>query len=386
MRRGILVAIAVLSSLVPLAQAGQNWNVNSWQPYGIPSEDSGTPSYLGVDIADITTDRVAPLKLKEEQGVEVTMVDQDAPAGKAGIKEHDVILSMNGTEVESKSQLQRMIRETPAGRTVTLVLSRDGQPLTIKVQLADRRSEFHIAKSKDEGDFHLEIPAIPNLGDLDIPNFNVVVVQSSVRSGLMVENLTPQLAEFFGARDGRGVLVRSVEKGSCADKAGLRAGDVIVRVGDQRVHDTSDFTHVFHSHSAGTVNVEVIRDRKAQTLTISLPGRRDSGMLQESFDLREMDARSRMALNETQSEIARLRPQMDLAEQEIRESSAEMRKSLCEQSRQMREQALRLRQQYGTQIQDQLRKSKEQLRKNEEEMRKQMEQLRRQMAAHWLDI
>lgn len=375
MRRQVLASIVTLPLLIALAQAGQvTWGVNSWQPYGIPSEDSGSASYLGVDIADVSADRVAALKLKEEKGVEVTMVDQDAPAGKAGIKEHDVIQSMNGTEVDSKSQLQRMIHETPPGRTVTLVLSRDGQPVTVKVQLADRRSEFHVAKDKDDGDFHFEMPPIPNI-DVDIPNFAVVVVQSSARSGLMVENLTPQLAEFFGAKDGKGVLVRSVEKGSRADKAGLRAGDVIVRVGDQAVHDTSDFTHVFHARSAGSVNVEVIRDRKAQSITIMLPGRRESGKtLQESFDLPEMDAQRRMELSEMQEQVARLGPQMELAEQEVRKSSEEMRKTMCEKSKEMKEQALKMRQQY-----------REELRKSEGQMRKQMEQLRREMP-HWLDI
>src|SRR5215469_17606357 len=106
------------------------------------SQDSGTSSYLGVDIAEITSDRMSALKLKEEKGVEVTMVDQDAPAGKAGIKEHDVIVSMNGTSVESGAQLRRMIHETPPGRVVTFGLSRDGQPLTVKVQLADKHKEF----------------------------------------------------------------------------------------------------------------------------------------------------------------------------------------------------------------------------------------------------
>src|SRR6266849_5309997 len=142
MRKHILTTIALMPLLLSLAHAGQRWMVDSSQPFGIPSEDSGTTSYLGVDIVDITSDRLGALKLKEEQGVEVTMVDQDAPAGKAGIKEHDVILTMNGTAIESKSQLQRMIHETPAGRAVTLGLSRDGQPMTIKVQLADRRNEF----------------------------------------------------------------------------------------------------------------------------------------------------------------------------------------------------------------------------------------------------
>src|SRR6202035_3546070 len=180
MHKQILTAIAVLPLLLNLSQAAQRWTIESSQPYGIPSEDSGGSAYLGVDIADITSDRLGALKLKEEKGVEVTMVDQDAPAGKAGVKEHDVILDLNGTAIESKTQLHRMIHETPRGRVVTLGLSRDGQPMTITVQLG----------------------------------------------------------EFFGAKNGSGVLVRSVEKGSRADKAGLRAGDVIVRVGDQPVHDT----------------------------------------------------------------------------------------------------------------------------------------------------
>src|SRR6267154_5896951 len=166
MRKHILTTIAMLPLLLNLAHAGQRWTADSSQPFGIPSEDSGTSSYLGVDIADISSDRLGALKLKEEQGVEVTMVDQDAPAGKAGIKEHDVILTMNGTVVESKSQLQRMIHETPAGRVVSLGLSRDGQPVTIKVQLADRRNEFSHMKMKEgdwEKNIHVEVPPIPNL-------------------------------------------------------------------------------------------------------------------------------------------------------------------------------------------------------------------------------
>jgi S1-C subfamily serine protease len=112
------------------------------QPWVFSSDEGGTSAYLGVDITDVTTERLSALKLKEEKGVEVTMVDQDAPAGKAGLKEHDVILNMNGTAVDSGAQLRRMIHETPAGRVVTLGVSRDGQPLTIKVQLGDKHKEF----------------------------------------------------------------------------------------------------------------------------------------------------------------------------------------------------------------------------------------------------
>ena len=126
----------LLLSLVSLNAAAEDCVTSPMgDNFSLLGESSGTGSYLGVDINDVTADRVHDLKLKEEHGVEVTMVDQDAPAGKAGIKEHDVILTMNGTLIESGEQLRRMIHETPAGRTVTLGMSRDGQPVTLQVEL-----------------------------------------------------------------------------------------------------------------------------------------------------------------------------------------------------------------------------------------------------------
>src|SRR6202789_4611995 len=115
MRNQIFMTIALLPLLLRGPAAGQRRTTDT-PTFGIPSEDSGTSSYLGVDIADITTDRLGVLKLKEEHGVEVTMVDQDAPAGKAGLREHDVILTLNGAEVQSVEKLRRMIREIPPGR------------------------------------------------------------------------------------------------------------------------------------------------------------------------------------------------------------------------------------------------------------------------------
>jgi serine protease Do len=377
MRKHILTTIALLPLLLNLAQAEQKWTIESMQPFGIPSEDSGTSSYLGVDIADITSDRLGALKLKEEQGVEVTMVDQDAPAGKAGIKEHDVILTMNGTAIESKTQLQRMIHETPAGRVIALGLSRDGQAMTIKVQLADRRSEFpHIAKGKDN-DFHFEMPVMPELPEFDVPNIGVVYVHSSMRSGVMVENLTPQLGDFFGVKNGNGVLVRSVEKGSRAEKAGLRAGDVITRVADQSVHDTSDFTHALHSRKGGSVTVGVIRDKKEQTITLTLPERKESGeMIEESMEEPEIDAETQVDLSEVQDIIAKLRPQMELAKEEGRKASAEVSKAVCAQ---VKEQAEKLRDEFGPKVREELQKEREKL-------QEEMEQLRLEMVVDTLDI
>src|SRR6202522_3590629 len=297
MRKQILTTIAVLPLLLNLSQAAQRWQVESWQPYGIPSDESGPSSYLGVDIMDITSDQLGALKLKEEKGVEVTMVDQDAPAGKAGIKEHDVILSMNGTTIESEVQLKRMIRETPPGRVVTFGISRDGQPVTIKVQLADRRKQYAWVGPKMK-DFHVEIPSISINPDIEIPQINVVVVRSSARSGLMVENITSQLGEFFGIKDGNGVLVRSVEKGSRGEKAGFRAGDVVVKVNNQPVHDTSDFTHALRSSSGSAAAVTVMRDKREQNLTLTLPEKGDSGsLIEDSFDVPDFTAEVEQAIN-----------------------------------------------------------------------------------------
>ncbi len=95
-----------LLTLVASAQpteVSHNGADESWS-WGYGSEEGGGSSYLGVDIADVSAERLGELKLKEEHGAEITMVDQDAPAGKAGLHEHDVIVSLNGTAVESAAQ------------------------------------------------------------------------------------------------------------------------------------------------------------------------------------------------------------------------------------------------------------------------------------------
>src|SRR5271169_266097 len=120
----LLLCMFLLSLVVSLAASAQPAEVDrnrtgeiSWD-WSYSSEDGGSgSSYLGVDIADVSPERLGELKLKEEHGAEITMVDQDAPAGKSGLHEHDVIVSLNGTAVESAAQLRRMIRETPAGRS-----------------------------------------------------------------------------------------------------------------------------------------------------------------------------------------------------------------------------------------------------------------------------
>jgi serine protease Do len=168
---------------------------------------------------------------------------------------------------------------------------------------------------------------MPSMPDFDLP-VSVIVVHSSMRSGLAVESITPQLGEFFGVKDGRGVLVRSVEKGSRAEKAGFRAGDVIIRVNEQAVQDTSDFSHAIRSKSGGTVEVVIVRDKKEQTLSLPIPERKDSGdLFQETFDLPDLDveAETNIDLSEMHKEMAELLPQMRLAIDESRRALDETR-------------------------------------------------------------
>jgi len=317
MRNSILMTLIMLPVLALATYASDQLTFDTNDSFGFSSEDWGSGSYLGVDTRDITPDRLAPLHLKDERGVEVTMVDEDAPAGKAGLKEQDVILTLNGTEVQSVEQLRRMIRETPPGRAVTLGISRNGQAMTIKVELGDRKKNHSYNFSPDGKQFKFNMPmmpAMPNLPDMDLP-VSIVVVHSSARSGLMVENLTPQLGDFFGARNGQGVLVRSVEKGSSADKAGFRAGDVIVKINGEPIHDSGDFSHALRARKDSTASISVIRDKKEQTITITLPERKQSDLYRESLDVEipEIDAATRDELSKLQSEMAHLKPEMEEA-------------------------------------------------------------------------
>jgi len=348
-----LVLSVALASLVASAQptARPNGdNSESWN-YVFDSDDAGArSSYLGVDIADVTPERVSALKLKEEHGAEITMVDEDAPAGKAGLKEHDVILSLNDTTIESAAQLRRIIKETPPGRIVTLGISRDGQPLAIKVQLGERE--------KSENWIHLpkiEIPPIPPIPEIDLP-ISVVVAHSSLRSGLMVENISPQLGEFFGVKDGKGALIRSVEKGSRGEKAGFRAGDVIVKVNGQPVRDASDFTHALRGASGGSASVTVMRDKHEQNFTLSLPPKKDSGLLiQDSLDeIPDLEEESERALSLAENQVARLdtaklqqqiaqsMKDMDCVQQNLQKQQKEIQERLKEQQKKLSEQERKL--------------------------------------------
>lgn len=360
-----LLAVLILPMFAAVANGGQLCSQEPFsEAFGYSSEDFGGGSYLGVDTRDVTSDRLADLKLKEEHGVEVTLVDQDAPAGKAGLKEHDVILSINGNQVESVEQLRRLIREIPPGRLVNLGISRDGQAMTLKAQLADRKKTFAMAGPGKAFAFAMPaMPAMPAMAatpfvpEMDMP-VSIVVVHSSARSGLMVENLTPQLGDFFGARNGKGVLVRSVEKGSRAEQAGFRAGDVIVKVNGESISDSGDFTHAMHGRKSSSVTVSIIREKKEQNITLTVPDRSQSELLDtnETIEFPDVDAEAMIDLSDAQAEIAKVRPEveravreieiikpsMEEATQELRNHQEELKQEMRELERELKDQELEM--------------------------------------------
>ena len=334
----VMVFSTVASS--PAQPGGQSYVFYGEEPWG--------GSYLGVDTRDVTKDRLPALHLKEERGVEVTMVDQDAPAGKCGLKEHDVIMSINNQPVESVEQLRRMIREIPVGRSISIGISRDGQPMNLTAQLADRNK---FAKW-DEKDFNINIPPI-HVPQINIPEMDlagpVVVMHSPSRSGLMVENLSPQLGEFFGVKNGNGVLIRSVERGSRAEQAGFRAGDVVTKVNGSPVNDSGDFLRLLRKRTESKAAITVMRDRKEQTLTLILPEPRHSGEVIEEEESQsiapeiaaEMEAAAADAQAQAElrtAEIKRIQPELECARKELERQSEEVREQMEDMQRDMQEQ------------------------------------------------
>jgi len=355
----------------------------SSQPFVFYGEEPWGGSYLGVDTQDVTAERLGPLHLKDERGVEVTMVDQDAPAGKAGIKEHDVILTINDQQVQSVEQLRRLIHEIPAGRIISVGISRDGQPMTLKAQLAERKKmpdmnfNFH-------PEINMPVVRIPqiNIPDMDVPN--IVVVHAPRSSGMMIENLTSQLGDYFGVKGGSGVLVRSVEKGSRAEQAGIHAGDVIVKINGSAVNDCSDFSRLLRSRTTNKATVTVMRDRREQTLTLSLPEPKRTGSVNGGCESLMEDASCAEFMD--QPEIAEMMPGFTADIKRIQPDLEKMKRQIEEEVRRQKPQMDKLRKQIQEQIElqkpemEKLNKEiQEQVLSHQGEWKKQMEKLQKDL-------
>jgi len=329
------------------------------QPW--PEAHSG--AYLGVQITAVTPQRASALKLQEPVGAIITYVDQDGPACHAGLMENDVVVAFDGSKVDGPEQLQGLIHASPPQKTVTLTIMRNGQRKDLKVTLGTWNVMSHarampaITLGSPPPPFHAYPP------DLEIPSFTVL----SARHGLVVESLSPQLADFFGVPRGHGVLVRSVEGGSPAAAAGLKAGVIILKVNNETVHDMADWQRGMHVQ-ATKVSVSIWRDKHEQTVVINVPGPADNSWLQPG-DRLNLDAEAQSL----RDQIAQVRPEIERSQNEMVAQLGPGEKEL-EQMRSELEKSMKLRQQ-------DIGKMSRELAKSAKPTQKEMEQMKRQLQA-----
>jgi serine protease Do len=241
-------------------------------------------SYLGVGVQEIGKERGKELKLSDVHGVEVTRVEPESPAGKAGLQVGDVVLEYNGQRVEGVQQFQRMVKETPADRQVQLSISRGGATQTITATVGVRKKKAFVMRGElggmAEPHWQMEMERLQGeLGSMRMRMPGVPGVHMMWRSGALgieAESIGPQLASFFGVKDG--VLVRSVTKDTPADKAGIQAGDVITKVDGQEVTTPSGISErIGGLGEKKTFPVTLTRERKEQTVNVTIEAKDSDG-------------------------------------------------------------------------------------------------------------
>jgi len=239
--------------------------------------------YLGVWVDDVDADKAQTLKLKEVRGAVITLIDHDAPAGQMGLHVNDVVLQLNGQNVEGAEQLRRMLKEIPPGRKVSLEFSRDGNLQTTSVQLVDRHVMEHDVWNKLGSESDVVAPAtgmgvLPGGGDAPLPGmFHMPIFGSTLNVGAMVEPLAAQTAEYLGVPSG--LMVKGVAKKSEAYSAGFKAKDVILKVGNDAVTTLADWDRALRSNQGKQVQVTILRDGRQQTLMLQVDSKRKTGEL-----------------------------------------------------------------------------------------------------------
>ena len=263
--------------------------------------------WLGITPEDISSDRAKELKLSAARGVYVSEVEKDSPAEKAGLKSGDVVTEFNGTHVEGVTQFRRLVRETPPGHNVSIVVTRDGKSQTLNATLATMSDQFQhmrINIGNRMQDFTISPRAMQNWDAPTIAPIAPLPPRAAVPAmppgsytyttpegafaygfgagagvgigtgmtpsiGINGENLNGQLGTYFGAPDGEGVLVREVQSGSPAEKAGLKAGDVITKVAGDRVKTIGDLqSKLREKREDKTVQITVVRRGAESNITV----------------------------------------------------------------------------------------------------------------------
>jgi serine protease Do len=236
----------------------------------------GRGSRLGVMVQDLeATDKTG--------GVRVDSVDPESPAEKAGLKTGDVVVEYDGERVRSARQFTRLVQETPEGRQVPLAVLRDGkrQALTATPEARTFSWEMNIDGDRIRRDverglreFRMDMPPMRFRWDHDFDD--LLAPSSRRRLGISMDSMGDQLSQYFGASEG-GALITSVEPGSAAEKAGLKAGDVITSINGERVRDAGQVVDTMREVGAGDVTIGYLRDKKAGTTKATIEPRSAPG-------------------------------------------------------------------------------------------------------------
>jgi serine protease Do len=230
--------------------------------------------YLGIDIADLDAEKTQSLRLKDAHGAIITLIDHDAPAGQIGLKVNDVVLQFNGQAVDNADQFRRMLKEIPPGRKVTLEFSRDGNVQTVSLELADRKlMEKDVWSKLGTSGKGPEMGILS--GNTQPSGFHMPSFGSTLKVGALVEPLTSQMAAHLGVDSG--LIVKEVAHKSDAEAAGLRAFDVILKVGSDSVATSADWDRALRANQGKPVQVTILRDNKQQILTLEVDSKHHQG-------------------------------------------------------------------------------------------------------------
>jgi serine protease Do len=258
---GILIAVLGLVALA-LVLAPSAYGQARERPDRPLMMLAGRGAQIGVRIADGPTD-----------GAVIEEVQPDSPAEKAGLKPSDVIVEFGGEHVRSARQFGRLVQETPPGRAVKATITRDGQKRDVQIT----PSEAGGTAFRDGDRFSVPLDSLSDsmrelgrLGD-HLPPFNfnfdfdLPTALSGRRLGASVDELTDQLAAYFGAKEG--LLVTSVTDGSAASRAGLKAGDVITSINGRAVRSRDDLVRELRDSTREEIAIGIVRDKKESSVT-----------------------------------------------------------------------------------------------------------------------
>lgn len=270
LRHLLLPALAVL--VIPFGSMAQQTPAPPAQPQppaGFSFRFDGGGSFLGIYPEEVNSENMNRYGLREVRGVAVAKVVEDSPAARAGLKQGDVILRLNGEEVTSARKLSRLINEVAPDHTARLTISRGGAEQELSVTIGKREGEFNPRVFENMPELN-DGEMGKRLEELNIPRGNYAFTIGQHRLiGVSAALLTKQLADYFGVAQGKGVLLTDVRDESPAARAGLKAGDVVTAVDGEAIANQAELSRAINRKTEGDITLTIIRNRSQLNINVT---------------------------------------------------------------------------------------------------------------------